>query len=134
MKIIFNLLLLIPLIVELNRALSPVKAWELGKRFREAKKANPENYHQDILNGEDGDTLKAYVISYIIIIIGLLSSQWIIFLAYTLFDIVFNKLRLQRLVIGVFINALVGTLLMLFAIANGLHLHYNLYHILISMF
>lgn len=134
MKIIFNLLLLIPLIVEMNRLLSPVQSWELGKRFRAAKEANPDSYVQDLLDGADSGAMKSQVLAYIIILIGLLSSQWIIFLAYTLFDIVFNKLRLQRLVIGVFINALVGTLLMLFAIANGLHLHYNLYHILISMF
>ena len=134
MKILFNLLLLIPLLLELERTMSPVKACEIGKRFRLAKKANPDSYTETILAGSDGGTLKGYVAAYIVILLGLLSSQWVIFLVYMIFDILCNKLRVKRIAIGVFINALIGVFLITFAMINGLHLHYDIYHILISMF
>ena len=134
MKILFNLLLLIPLLVELERAMSPVKACEIGKRFRKAKEENPDSYTTDILNSSDGAALKAYVLAYVIVILGLLSSQWLIFLAYIIFDIVTTKLRVQRVSAGVFINAFVGVCLITLAMINGLHLHYDIYHLLISMF
>ena len=51
-----------------------------------------------------------------------------------IFDIICNALRVQRIAAGVFINALVGVCLIAFAMINGLHLHYDIYHILISMF
>lgn len=134
MKIIFNLLLFIPLLVELNRAMHPVKAWGISKRLREAKEENPDTYSDTVLGGPDGDTLKIYILSFVIILLGLLSSQWVIFLIHIIFDIICNQLRIQRLIPGVFINASVGVLLIGFAMINGLHLHYDIFHILISMF
>jgi len=134
MKFIFNLLLLIPLLLELERAMSPVRAWEMGKRFRAAKKDNPDSYTEKILSSSDGGTMKGYVAAYLIILLGLFSSQWVIFLMHIIFDIICNALRIQRTILGVFINALAGVCLIAFAMINGLHLHYDIYHILISMF
>lgn len=134
MKIIFNLLLLIPFLIELERAMSPVKAWELGKRFRKIKAENPDTYTNDMLKSPDGDFLKMNVLGYIIILIGLLSSQWIVFLVLIAFDSICTALRVQRVILGVFINATVGALLIAFAMINGLHLHYNLFSYIISMF
>jgi hypothetical protein len=134
MKIIFNLLLLIPLLIELERAMSPVKAWELGKRFRKIKAENPDTYPNDILKSPDGDFMKMNVLGYIIILIGLLSSQWIVFLVLIAFDSICTALKVQRVILGVFINATVGALLITFAMINGLHLHYNLLSYIISMF
>jgi hypothetical protein len=134
MKILFNLLLFIPLLAELGRVFSPVVSCEMGKRFRAARKENPEGYVQDTLDGPDGSTLKFYFMAYLVILLGLLSSQWVIFLVYIVFDVICNKLRLQRIAFGVFTNALVGSIIILFAMINGVHLHYNIYNIVISMF
>lgn len=134
MKIIFNLLLLIPLLIELERAMSPVKAWELGKRFRKIKAENPDTYTNDILDSPDGGYMKMNVLAYIIILIGILSSQWIVFLMLVIFHAACASLRVQRVILGVFINATVSALLIAFAMINGLHLHYNLLSYIISMF
>jgi hypothetical protein len=136
MKILFNLLLFIPLLVDLKMLLSPVEAWEMGKRFRTAKKENPDSdsYIKAILGGQDGSTLKSHVLAYIIILLGLLSSQWVIFLIYITFGIIANKLRLHWIIPGVVLDSLVGVSLIAFAIINGLHLHYDIYNLLISMF
>jgi hypothetical protein len=130
MKFLFNFLLLIPLIVELDAIFRPIKTAEFNRRYREAKSSSEGI---DSLSKDDRSMLAVRAVYYVIMLIGLLSSQWIIFMTMIILNGVFSALRTGKYAIGVFIDALICFSLVSFAIINGMHMHYNLYK-LISMF
>jgi len=94
-------------------------------RYRKLKK----EYNGDIPRDKIGNKFIIYTICYvsylIICFIGLMSSQWICFLAIIVQYLSVSRLRRKYIIVG-YLDSILSFAILLFILINKYHLHINL--------
>ena len=121
MSNIFYFLTIISIIWEIIVVSSPIRVSKFIKSFN--------NKEMDGLTKKQ-KTLSFYMLGYLIwCIIGLFTSQWVIFLLLIGFGLFPKKLPILT-----FINGLISLCLLMFIIVNVYHLHLDLFSIIKNWF
>jgi hypothetical protein len=126
MKTLFYLLLIIPLLYELV-SFTNVEVYEFVRRAFYTKEIKYKDYTSN---------QKSYALCgglYVLLtLIGLLSSQWILFLVILLISIMPRKIKYSR--IGFLIDSSICSAILMFAIINHFHLHIDITAVVLNLF
>lgn len=123
MQHVFYILLLLVFIHELQYLITPHKVY----KFRGFKKRHRKHMWTKVV-------VFFQVLTLFVVLIGLLSSQWLLFLGYFALGLIFSftymlldKIDYKPLGVTVtFIDGLICTPLVMFIVMNKYHLHYSM--------
>lgn len=142
MSTIFYLMSIVLIFIEINWIISPIEKTDQSRRFLELSKQH-KGINFDFYSDEYKSLLynKAWgLFVYVWVIVGLLTSQWILFLSFLLLNILIvgpiSKLVRFSFIYTLlhWINSLIGFAFGLFVVVNHFHLKIDTYKLFIQLF
>jgi hypothetical protein len=125
--ILFYSLVLFCFILELNTVFNPVKEFELGLKTREALEAKTE-YSR--MSKDVQINYLNQLFYWVVCMVGVFTSQWPVFLAIILLSFVSKFYR--NYLMGKWVDSILCSSLLLFAIINRFHVHYDIGELIIK--
>ncbi len=127
---LFYLLLLLPILQELKFIATPIESFENSKRFAELTKLNKGKSYDDYDKEYKTECQNKlwYLLSLLFILIGIFSSQWILFIIFILSSLIFyaikslfNKFYYIKLIFSLF-DSITSLSILILIILNKYHL------------
>lgn len=123
--IFYLLFLLIGLIEEMSAIVNPARRLELKSTLKNFDKQRKEGLDPNLPDGI------GWQFSYLILtFIGLLSSQWLLFLILIMFSIIIPK-KWKFIIV---IDAVIGLIVVISIVINKFHIHYDFTEYIKSFF